>query len=74
MLLLFCLAMGHVSALRSGSSPAGGQCCCGAAAGDTLRCLCLSIQTANPMTVHIYVIQINNEDITSEGRSRNHNL
>ena len=24
--------------------------------------------------VHIYVIQINNEDITSEGRSRNHNL
>ena len=24
--------------------------------------------------VHIYVIQINNEDITSEGRSRNQNV
>ena len=35
---------------------------------------CRRGHVAMSLLVHIYVIQINNEDITSEGRSRNHNL
>ena len=48
---------------------------------EVQRKACASIKAIHPDKagattglVHIYVIQINNEDITSEGRSRNHNL
>ena len=35
---------------------------------------CRRGHVAMSLLVHIYVIQINNEDITSEGRSRNQNV